>query len=197
MKETKETIEDFSFFEETNPNADQYIDRSMEIVERIESILKNSSMTQKDLAIKLKKKESEVSKWLSGVHNFTLRSIAKLEVALGESIIMPVNGEDYHLLINKNRPLKRNPYFIPEVYLRPIMTAAESPQQYDNHYYFNLSKKSGLTASKLKTNFEGDLKAYFDMNLNLQKKCKIQLKNTPSSEDSSVDFTLSINNIEI
>jgi hypothetical protein len=35
----------------------------------------------------LNKNESEVSKWLTGTHNFTLRSISKIESALGEKII--------------------------------------------------------------------------------------------------------------
>jgi transcriptional regulator with XRE-family HTH domain len=33
------------------------------------------------------KKPSEISKWLNGEHNFTLRSLAKLEAELGEPII--------------------------------------------------------------------------------------------------------------
>jgi transcriptional regulator with XRE-family HTH domain len=43
--------------------------------------------TQKSLADKLEKKPSEIHKWLSGEHNFTLRSIAKLEAELGETIL--------------------------------------------------------------------------------------------------------------
>jgi hypothetical protein len=33
------------------------------------------------------KKPSEISKWLSGEHNFTLRSLAKLSVELGEPLM--------------------------------------------------------------------------------------------------------------
>jgi transcriptional regulator with XRE-family HTH domain len=43
-------------------------------------------MTQKDLADLLGKKESEISKWMTGTHNFTIRSIAKIERALNVSI---------------------------------------------------------------------------------------------------------------
>jgi transcriptional regulator with XRE-family HTH domain len=44
-------------------------------------------MKQKDLAEKMGKSEAEVSKLLAGMHNYTLRSIAKIEAALGSTVI--------------------------------------------------------------------------------------------------------------
>jgi hypothetical protein len=35
----------------------------------------------------LDKKASEISKWLTGTHTFITKTIAKIEVALGEDII--------------------------------------------------------------------------------------------------------------
>ncbi|MEQ9403201.1 MAG: helix-turn-helix transcriptional regulator [Cyclobacteriaceae bacterium] len=60
----------------------RYVELSDEIAEHIYSILEERGMSQKDLATELGKKESEISKWLSGSHNFTLKSIAKLETVL-------------------------------------------------------------------------------------------------------------------
>lgn len=54
-----------------------------DLVVRINSLLKEKGYLQKDLAEKLNKKPSEISKWLNGEHNFTLRSLAKLEAELG------------------------------------------------------------------------------------------------------------------
>lgn len=54
-----------------------------DLVVRINSLLKEKGYSQKDLAEKLDKKPSEISKWLNGEHNFTLRSLAKLEAELG------------------------------------------------------------------------------------------------------------------
>ena len=45
----------------------------------IERLLIENRLEQKGLAEKLGKSEAEISKWLSGTHNFTLRSIAKIE----------------------------------------------------------------------------------------------------------------------
>ncbi len=44
-------------------------------------------MTQRDFAKKIKRSEAEVSRWLSGTHNFTLSTIAKISAVLGEKIV--------------------------------------------------------------------------------------------------------------
>ncbi len=57
------------------------------IAERISEILKSKDLTQKDFAGQLNKRESEISKWLTGRHNFTMQTIAKIETALGCKLI--------------------------------------------------------------------------------------------------------------
>ena len=52
---------------------------SFEIAERISEVLKAKNLTQKDFAQKLHKRESEISKWMTGRHNFTMQTIAKIE----------------------------------------------------------------------------------------------------------------------
>ena len=61
---------------------------SFEIATRIDDILKRKGMTQKELAAKMGKRESEISKWLTGRHNFTTNTIAGISNALGEPIIL-------------------------------------------------------------------------------------------------------------
>jgi len=58
------------------------------LVVKVNRLLKEKGLTQKALAEKLDKNPSEIHKWLSGEHNFTLRSIAKLEAELGEPLIV-------------------------------------------------------------------------------------------------------------
>jgi transcriptional regulator with XRE-family HTH domain len=64
-----------------------FVRQYTDIVMRINEILLAKGYTQKDLAIKMKKKPSEINKWLKGNHNLTLRTIAKLEAELGEPVI--------------------------------------------------------------------------------------------------------------
>jgi len=63
------------------------ISRSIDIALRIHEIMKKKNITQRMLAEKLEKNESEISKWLTGMHNFTIQSISKIEDVLGENII--------------------------------------------------------------------------------------------------------------
>jgi predicted XRE-type DNA-binding protein len=63
-------------------------DMNFDISERIHAILVQKGMTQKQLAGILHKRESEVSKWLTGRHNFTVATIARISKALGEEVIL-------------------------------------------------------------------------------------------------------------
>ncbi len=63
------------------------LDLSFAIADKIDAIIKEKGMTQKEFAKNMNKTEAEVSRWLSGTHNFTLKTIAKITNVLGESII--------------------------------------------------------------------------------------------------------------
>lgn len=73
--------------EETPEEVRIFVRQYTDIVVRINQILKAKGYTQKDLADKMKKKPSEINKWLKGYHNLTLKTLAKLEAELGEPII--------------------------------------------------------------------------------------------------------------
>lgn len=57
------------------------------IAEKLGNLLKERGMSQRDLAKNTGKTEAEVSRWLGGTHNFTLRTLAKISTALGEDLI--------------------------------------------------------------------------------------------------------------
>ena len=67
---------------------------SFAIAERIVEVLKQKGMTRRDLANKLGKRESEISKWLTGRHNFTISTLSHISSALDEDIII-VPGKQY------------------------------------------------------------------------------------------------------
>ncbi|MCM1071242.1 MAG: helix-turn-helix domain-containing protein [Alistipes timonensis] len=73
--------------ERVSPDVRRQVDISFLIVDRIHEILTSKGYKQKDLALKLGKKESEVSKWMRGTHNFTIETLSSIEVALGEPIL--------------------------------------------------------------------------------------------------------------
>jgi transcriptional regulator with XRE-family HTH domain len=73
--------------EETPEEVRIFVRQYTDIVLRINQILHEKGYTQKDLAERMKKRPSEINKWLRGNHNLTLKTLAKLEAELGEPII--------------------------------------------------------------------------------------------------------------
>lgn len=73
-----------------SPEVRRRVNLSFLIVDRIHSILEQRGLLQKDLASMLGKKESEISKWMRGTHNFTIETISQIEKVLGEPILQVV-----------------------------------------------------------------------------------------------------------
>jgi transcriptional regulator with XRE-family HTH domain len=70
-----------------------FVERSFDIVDRIHFILQKQGKEQKDLAKALGKTESEISKWMTGTHNFTIKTLTKIEAVLGESVLVAPGKE--------------------------------------------------------------------------------------------------------
>ena len=64
------------------------VDLRMEVAVRLHELMEAKNITQKQLAERLGKSPSEVSKWVGGLHNFTLDTLARIEAELGEAIIV-------------------------------------------------------------------------------------------------------------
>ena len=73
--------------EETPLETKIFVDKYSNLILRIKQILRDKGISQKELAENMDKKPSEISRWLRGNQNITLRSIAKLEAELGETLI--------------------------------------------------------------------------------------------------------------
>jgi len=77
-----------NFFEERGPeDIERFVDKNLDISQQVFAILEKKGWKQNDLANALNKSNAEISKWLSGSHNLTLRSIAKMEAVLAADII--------------------------------------------------------------------------------------------------------------
>lgn len=64
------------------------VEWSFAISDKIAARLKEMGMTQKEFARKVGKTDAEVSRWLGGTHNFTLKTLAKISSVLGEDLIL-------------------------------------------------------------------------------------------------------------
>ena len=75
-----------------SPEIKKQVSLSFQIVDRIHFVLQERGLKQKDLADLLNKKESEISKWMRGTHNFTIETVALIENALGVAILQVVSA---------------------------------------------------------------------------------------------------------
>ena len=65
----------------------QEVDLSFEISDRIYLLMREKGLTKKQFAEALGRRPSEVTKWLSGQHNFTIATLSMLSTFFGEPII--------------------------------------------------------------------------------------------------------------
>lgn len=93
--------------EQVRPAIRKEVSYSFDIAKRINDILERKRCSQADLARATGKKTSLVCRWLSGTHNFTIRTIAEIEAALGEDII---SVKQNHRILSR-----RKPYSIEEI----------------------------------------------------------------------------------
>jgi transcriptional regulator with XRE-family HTH domain len=73
------------------------VSKNLAIAVRIANVLKEQGKTQRDLARLLGKSESEISRWLTGLHNLELKTIYKIEEVLGTEIVTVTQN-----LVSKN-----------------------------------------------------------------------------------------------
>lgn len=60
---------------------------SFAISNKLDALMKERGLNRKQLADAMGKRPNEVTRWLSGEHNFTISTIAMLSTFFGESII--------------------------------------------------------------------------------------------------------------
>lgn len=81
--------------EHGDPEIERFVSKNLAITEKTRQAMKHKGLKAKDLAEAMDKNPSEVSKWLSGMHNLTLKSIIKIEMALGVDLIQIESEKEY------------------------------------------------------------------------------------------------------
>ena len=75
------------YLNDITPDVKKEVDWSFAIADKIESALQEKNISHKEFAKLMGKSESEISRWVGGTHNFTLRTIAKISAAIGMDLI--------------------------------------------------------------------------------------------------------------
>jgi transcriptional regulator with XRE-family HTH domain len=87
MENTRNNIISDWLEKNSNPEIDKLVEKNLAIANKIHDMLKERGLKPADLARLLDKKPSEISKWLTGNHTFTTKTITKIETVLGDDII--------------------------------------------------------------------------------------------------------------
>lgn len=87
MENTKNNIISDWLTQNSNPEIDKLVEKNLAIANKIHNMLEDRGLKAADLARMLKKTPSEISKWLTGTHTFTTKTITKIETILGDDII--------------------------------------------------------------------------------------------------------------
>lgn len=82
-----------SLMSNRNPTEFEKTKRNMLLAARIDEALKAKGWSKKQLADTMHKNPSEVTKWLSGTHNFTLETLYLIESYLGVTLFEIPNTE--------------------------------------------------------------------------------------------------------
>lgn len=81
------TTEYDSFFNDIPQENLAFVRKLGLIMDRVDAILKLKKISRSELAARLEKKPSEISKWFNSPHNLTLKSIIKIETILDCTLI--------------------------------------------------------------------------------------------------------------
>lgn len=90
--------------ENVPPQTSYEVGYSFDIAKVLHDVLEKKGWSQVMFAQKIGKKESEVSKWLSGVHPFTMKTMAKISAAIDDDFLCLV--AEYRKNNKKNRNYK-------------------------------------------------------------------------------------------
>lgn len=104
MKFPKNNSIDTWLDENGSPEIAKLVEKNLAIADKIQELLKDRDLKPADLARMLEKKPSEISKWLTGTHTFTTKTITKIETVLGEDIIHIEAQKEYvYLKVHVNQ----------------------------------------------------------------------------------------------
>ena len=100
--------------QQTPPEVQKQVDLCVAIANRVYDLLDERGMSQRDFSRALGKTETEVSRWLSGTHNLTIATIAKMAAVLGDDIITATST------------IKHETYRYPNATAEPTMVAEDA-----------------------------------------------------------------------
>ncbi len=101
------------------------------IAARIDDFRKSQGMTKRDLAVKLQRKPSVITKWMSGTHNFTIDTLVEIAVAL------EVDIKDFQKYYNEEMVVKQE-MCLESSRIDPVIVLMTPSQTWRKHRNFQV-----------------------------------------------------------
>ena len=109
--------------ENGDPNIQKTTELNLAIATRINTVLESKNLKPVDLAKLLNKSQSEISKWLTGTHTFTTKTIAKISLALEADLVfteLKTNNVYFTVYLNEDANVEDTTYEKSEVYMPSV-----------------------------------------------------------------------------
>lgn len=103
---------------EITPQEKRQTRTKMGLAARISDLIRTQSMSKSEFAEKMSKNPSEISKWLSGTHNFTIDTLVEIATAL--------NVEVGELFVSEQKPVTIYPIAL----ISPVNLIGEMRQSF-------------------------------------------------------------------
>jgi transcriptional regulator with XRE-family HTH domain len=147
MKFPKENIIDNWLEKNHDPEIQRLVERNLEIANNVIDVLKEKNISKSELAKRMNKQPSEVSKWLSGTHNLNMKSIVKLEIALGVDLLnlRRIKTKDLDLIDDTNFIYLDQDKFVLEDYDQTFSTKEKVEHELNDNWkniFENIFKES-------------------------------------------------------
>lgn len=84
--------------EEISPEEQEKTDKRMLLAARIDDAIKARNLSKKQLALAMGKQPSEITKWLSGTHNFTIDTLFDLERILKTNLVQTKENRQVNVI---------------------------------------------------------------------------------------------------
>jgi len=111
----------------------RFVSFSMMISEKILDILDIHHIGKRDFARSLGKKESQISEWLSGSHNFTIRTLSEISAKyhVDFSDAFKLGDESARVeLVNELKPFSNTPETKGGTTIQPLVSMMQIPTKY-------------------------------------------------------------------
>ncbi len=113
-----------SLLEQISPQKREIIKVRMQVSARIEDLLEEKGWTKSKFAEKVNKHPSEITRWVSGTHNFSLETLTEIAIAFGigtpelfESVPKEASVK-YELVVKYIFPAITNDLVVPSSFMK-------------------------------------------------------------------------------